>query len=246
MQLVVFGASGPTGRLVTRQALAEGHRVTAVTRHPEAFPVSGAGLRVAGADVLDAAAVHDVVAGHDAIVSTLGVPYTKGVVRVYSQGTAAVIAAMHAHGLRRLVCVTSTGTTGEMPPGETFTFRHVIAPILLRMGRSVYQDMIRMERLVSASGLDWTVVRPAGLFDGEAVTGYRAEPRRLPGRFTSRADLADVLLREVTGGHHIGQCIDVVTTTGAPTFARMFVKEALHIGKRTAEPAAAVRPGVTA
>jgi uncharacterized protein YbjT (DUF2867 family) len=39
MNIVVFGANGPTGHLVTKQALAWGHTVTAFTRHPEAFPL---------------------------------------------------------------------------------------------------------------------------------------------------------------------------------------------------------------
>ncbi|MEU7612606.1 SDR family oxidoreductase [Micromonospora sp. NPDC049204] len=231
MKLVVFGANGPTGRLTTEMALARGHLVTAVTRRPESFPLSGAGLRVVGTDVLNAAAVDAVIAGQQAVISSLGVPYTKETVRVYSQGAANIIAAMKDHGLRRLVCVTSTGTTGEHAEGETLTFKKIIAPILLRMGRTVYDDMARMEKLVEASGLDWTVIRPAGLFDGDVVTDYRAEPRRLPGRFTSRIDLADLLIREATGDNHLGQFIDVVTTTGAPTFAQMFVREALHIGK---------------
>lgn len=231
MKLVLFGANGLTGRSATEMALARGHLVTAVTRRPESFPVSGAGLRVVGADVLDAAAVDAVIAGHDGVMSCLGVPYTKEPVRVYSQGAANIIAAMLDHGLRRLVCVTATATSGEQAEGETFTFKQIIAPILLRMGRTVYQDMARMEKLVSASGLDWTVIRPAGLFDGDAVTDYRAEPRRLPGRFTSRVDLADLLIREATENGHVGQFIDVVTTTGAPSFAQMFMREALHIGK---------------
>jgi putative NADH-flavin reductase len=231
MKLVVFGANGATGRLTTEMALARGHLVTAVTRRPDSFPISGAGLRVVGADVLDAAAVDAVIAEQDAVISSIGVPYTKETVRVYSQGAANIIAAMKDHGVRRLVCVTSTGTTGEHAEGETFTFKKIIAPILLRLGRTIYQDMTRMEKLVSASGLDWTVIRPAGLFDGDVVTDYRAETRRLPGRFTSRADLADLLLREATEDNHLGQYVEIVTTTGAPTFAKMFVKEALHIGK---------------
>ncbi|MBQ1041636.1 MULTISPECIES: NAD(P)-dependent oxidoreductase [unclassified Micromonospora] len=231
MRLVVFGANGPTGRLATEMAMSRGHDVTAVTRRPESFPLRGESLRVVGADVLDAAAVDAAVAGQQAVISALGVPYTKETVRTYSQGAANMIAAMRAHGLRRLVCVTSTGTSGEHAEGETFTFKKIIAPILLRMGRTVYDDMARMEKVVAESGLDWTVIRPAGLFDGDGVTDYRAEPRRLPGRFTSRTDLADLLVREATEDIHVGQFIDVVTTTGAPTFAQMFIREALHIGK---------------
>jgi len=59
-------------------------------------------LRVAAADVLDAGAVDRVVAGHDAVVSTLGVSYTKEPVTVYSHGTANIVSAMKKHGLRRL------------------------------------------------------------------------------------------------------------------------------------------------
>jgi uncharacterized protein YbjT (DUF2867 family) len=38
MRLVIFGANGPTGRQLTSQALAAGHEVTAVTRHPDQGP----------------------------------------------------------------------------------------------------------------------------------------------------------------------------------------------------------------
>lgn len=231
MRLVVFGATGPTGRLATEMALARGHAVTAVTRRPDPFPISGPDLRVVQADAMDAGAVDAAIAGQEAVISSLGIGYTKETVRLYSQSAANIIAAMKDHGLRRFVGVTSTGTTGEHAPGETFTYKRIIAPILLRLGRTVYEDMERMEKLVASSGLDWTVIRPAGLFDGREVTDYQAGPGRIPGRFTSRADLADLLVREATEDGHVGQFIEVVTTTGAPTLRQTFIKEALHIGK---------------
>ncbi|MGW2324719.1 NAD(P)-dependent oxidoreductase [Streptomyces sp. NPDC001700] len=232
MKLVVFGAYGPTGRLVTQRALAEGHTVTAVTRRPEAFPIEDPRLRVAGADALNAAAVDEVVAGHDRVVSTLGVPYTKEPVTIYSQGARNILAAMNRHGLRRLVCVTSIGVHPQLAPDEKFFFRKVVGPLLLSMGRPLYEDARRMEGIVRATDLDWTIVRPSGLFDATTVTDYRiaVAPERLPGMFTSRADLADVLLREATGDQHVRACIEVITTQGTPSYARVFLKEALHIG----------------
>ncbi|MFF5261538.1 NAD(P)-dependent oxidoreductase [Actinomadura viridis] len=116
MKLVVFGANGPTGRLVTRQALGEGHTVTAVARNPDTFPIQDARLRVAAADALDAAQVDRVVAGHDRVISTLGVPYTKEPVTIFSQGARNIAAAMDRHGLRRLVCVTSIGVHPSSHP----------------------------------------------------------------------------------------------------------------------------------
>ncbi|MEX3647805.1 NAD(P)H-binding protein, partial [Mycolicibacterium porcinum] len=69
MRIVIFGANGATGRLLTRRALDAGHTAVAVTRHPEQFPITGDALAVAAADVRDAAAVTAVVDGADAVLS---------------------------------------------------------------------------------------------------------------------------------------------------------------------------------
>jgi putative NADH-flavin reductase len=101
MKLVVFGANGQTGRLLTSHALTAGHPVVAVTRHPCDLPVVGPGLTVAGVDVRDEAAVGDVVVGADAVLSTLGVSFTREHVDTYSVGTAKIVAGMRAAHVRR-------------------------------------------------------------------------------------------------------------------------------------------------
>ncbi|MFD8387966.1 NAD(P)-dependent oxidoreductase [Streptomyces sp. NPDC059680] len=226
MRLVVFGANGPTGRQVTEQATAAGHTVTAVTRHPDDFPLDHPRLRVAEADVLDGAAVDRVVPGHDAVISALGVPYGRAPVTVYSAGLTHITRAMTRHGVRRLVCVTSTVLFDVPAPGEGVFFRKVLEPFFVRVvGRTVYDDMRRMEEIVRASGHDWTVLRPAGLFDTTEVSDYRLVPRRLPGRFTSRADLAHALVREAVTEGHVRAFLDVRTTEGTPRFLDLVKKE---------------------
>jgi putative NADH-flavin reductase len=122
MNIAVFGAHGPTGQHVTKQALAEGHRVTAVTRHPETFPLQHEHLQVMHADVFDLTAVERAVAGQDAVLSTLGVPFTRKPITVYSQGIAHIVQAMHHHGVRRLVCVSSSATGSDHDTGAGFVF----------------------------------------------------------------------------------------------------------------------------
>ena len=109
MNIVIFGANGATGRLLTRRVLDAGHSAVAVTRRPGDFPLTDPALSVVGADVHDAAALVDVVAGADAVISTLGVPFTRESVDTYSVGTANIVAAMHKADTRRLVVVSSTG-----------------------------------------------------------------------------------------------------------------------------------------
>ena len=73
--------------------------------------------------------------------------------------------------------------------------------------------------LVAASALDWTVVRPSGLFAADAVSDYRVSAtEHLSGRYTSRADLADFLLRLATGAEFVRQTPEVRTTAGTPNF----------------------------
>ena len=110
MKIVIFGANGRTGRLLTEQALSAGHTVGAVTRHPAEFPIAHKRLTVTEADVIDADAVERAVEGADVVLSTLGVPFARETIRVYSDGVRNIAAAMSQHGVKRLAVVSSSAT----------------------------------------------------------------------------------------------------------------------------------------
>lgn len=216
MRIVVFGASGPTGLQVVRLGIGRGHEITAAVRRPDEFPLTATNLRVVRADATDIDSVERAVAGCDAVISVLGGTYTRKPVSIFSEGVGNIMKAMALHDVRRLVCVSSVCVAGTAAPGETFLFRTVLLPILLTLGRTAYADMGRMEVAVRESGLDWTIVRASGLFDGGEVTDYTLAPSSIPGRYTSRTDLADALLREATENRNLRTGVDVVTTRGTP------------------------------
>lgn len=141
MNIVIFGANGPTGREVTAQALAEGHTVTAITRHPEGFPLQDERLRVLRGDVYDLASVEQAVAGQDAVLSTLGVPYSRKPITIYSQGVEHIMQAMRRNGVRRLVCVSSSATDPQVRFHDThggFVFEKVLKPLIVfGMGKTL-------------------------------------------------------------------------------------------------------------
>ena len=228
MNFTVFGASGPTGLQVVRQALAAGHAVTAVTRHPDDYPLHAPQLAVAAADVGDPEGVSRAVSGSEAIISTFGVPYSRRPITVYSHGITNIAQAMTGQGIRRLVCVSSTTVSSKEAPGETLFWRKAVVPFLRNvLGRTLYDDMERMEAIVRGSGLDWTIMRPAGLFNTTTPTDdYELSTRHLRGRFTSRADLAKALLDEATAPQYPQSTIEVITRSGHPS-SIAFVKEAL-------------------
>lgn len=227
MRIVIFGANGATGRLLTRRALDAGHTVVAVTRHPGQFPITGTALTVAEADVRDAAAVTAVIDGADAVLSTLGVTFTMDPVDTYSVGVGNIVAAMRATGVDRLAVVSSTAIADY--PGRTdtpFALR-VVQPVISRIfGKTLYADMRRMEGIVAGSGLNWTIVRPSGLFDLTDVTEYIAGRRDPVGAFTSRTDLADYLLK-LAESPETGATVTISTTVDTPSMWQLLRREAL-------------------
>ena len=226
MRIVIFGANGQTGRLATRRALDAGHTTVAVTRRPGAFPFSDPALTVAGADVQDAEAVGAVVADAGAVLSTLGVPFTREPVNTYSRGTANIVAAMQSSGLTRLVVVSSTGAYPA--PGRTgapFALRLVEPVITKTIGKTVYDDIRLMESVVRHSDLNWTIVRPSGLFDLPNVTEYVAGEIDPVGAFTSRTDLADYLVA-LAAHHGTRDTVSISTTADTPTMWQMIRREA--------------------
>jgi uncharacterized protein YbjT (DUF2867 family) len=228
MRITVFGANGPTGRLLTGQALAAGHQVTAVTRQPEAFPLHHDRLDVAGADVLDPAAVDAAVADRDAVLSTLGVPAGKKPISTYSRGAAHIIAAMKRHRVRRLAVVSSSGVDPHPYADAGFLFNRLLLPYVTRvLGKTLYDDMRRMEALVRASDLDWTIVRPSGLYHLPSVTDYTVVQGHADGRFTSRADLAASMLALLSDDRHLRTTVSVITTVDNPALLRWIRREAL-------------------
>ena len=232
MRIVVFGASGPTGRLLVDQALAAGHVVTAVTRRPASIGLQGA-LTVVGADVTDADAVHAAIAGGDAVLSAVGTSYSRSPITVYSHGAANIIAAMEGHAMRRLVVVSSAAVDPAYRPSDSFFFNRVMEPLFMRRpGRTLYEDLRRMEALVRASDLDWTIIRPAWLFNSPTVTDYQLAENSANGMYTARADLAASMLAQLSGDRFVRTAITVVTTAATPNVIQQIWRESIRRAPR--------------
>jgi putative NADH-flavin reductase len=204
MKLTIFGATGGIGRQILEQATAAGHDVTAVVRNPGALPGQP---RVVRADLsaADPAAIESAVGGADAVLSGLG-PRSKSDVGVATRGTRAIVDAMRATDVRRLVVV-SAAPVGTVPsprrphpprhdPGDGFLMRHLAAPLIKAALREHYADLATMEDLLRDGDLDWTVVRPPRLTDKPLTGAYRtAYGRNVKGGvLISRADVAHCML----------------------------------------------------
>ena len=188
MKLTVFGATGGTGLQVIGQALSAGHEVRAVVRDRTRLAPDRAGL-----EVMDPSSIVQAVTGCDAVVSAIGSRNGRAPTTVCADSARSIVAAMHKAGTRRLVVVSGTGPFDE---GEGPGMRYVVKPIGRRVLKHVFADFVAMEKIVRASGLDWTIVRPPRLTDKPLTGRYRTRRDvNLRGNFAvSRADVAHLIL----------------------------------------------------
>jgi nucleoside-diphosphate-sugar epimerase len=143
--IAITGATGFVGSAVLDAALADGHQVRALARRDQ---TARAGVEWVRGDLGDTAALAALVEGADAVIHVAGLTNTPDPATFEAAnvtGTANVIAAMKQAGARRLVFVSSL--SARMP------------------GLSAYgASKAKAEALVEASGLDWTTVRPPGVY----------------------------------------------------------------------------------
>lgn len=188
MKLAVFGASGKTGILIVFQALNQGHQVTAFSRKASQVHIQHKNLTVIEGDVLNFEKVKEAVADQDAILSALGVDINKPNT-ILSEGTAIILKAMEACGVKRFICMSSAGIHGYR---GSFWFRWVITPLFLR---HIFDDKKRQAKIVQESQADWVLIRPVGLTDAPKTNTYKVTEGDPTSSTIPRADVADFMLK---------------------------------------------------
>jgi uncharacterized protein YbjT (DUF2867 family) len=202
-RILVLGATGGTGRLIVAGALARGFEVRALVRSAEkARGLEGAEVFVG--DARDEAALRKALEGRDAVASALSTPVSPfREVTALSSATKALVNAMKAAEVSRLVCITGIGA-GDSAGHGGFVFDRLILPALLR---KVYADKNRQEAIVRGSGLDWVLVRPSVLNDKPARHEVRAltDLSDFHGGTIARADVAGFVLDQMHTNTWLGR-----------------------------------------
>jgi putative NADH-flavin reductase len=194
-KILVLGATGATGRLIVNQAVARGYDVTVLVRSAgKASDITGAKLIVG--DARDETALREALEGRDAVVSALGTPVSPfREVTLLSTATRALVSAMKAEQVSRLVCITGMGA-GDSAGHGGFIADNVIFPLLLK---KVYADKNRQEAIVRNSGLNWVLVRPSILNNKPGRGSIRAltDLSGFHGGSIAREDVAKFVLDQV-------------------------------------------------
>ena len=203
MKILIFGATGATGKLIVEQALSVGHEVVAFVRNPAKLTHKHPKLTVVRGDVLDAKQVENAIVGQDAVVSALGPtrPYVAGLMENAAKN---ITTAMQKQGVCRLIF--SSGTVVRDPQDRPNLIDKLIKGLMSISGGEILRDVEKSNRLIRATDLDWTLVRyPLILTDGERTGQYRAGYLGKASRKLSRADGADFVIQELSTPRFVRQ-----------------------------------------
>jgi len=203
-RVLVIGASSGIGLETTRQALAAGHEVRAFARSALGISLVDPRLEKVAGDALKSADVEAALRDVDVVIQVLGVKFATlfKPVSLFSEATRILVAAMAASSTRRLICVTGFGA-GDSRMSIGLLQR---LPFHLVFGHA-YGDKSEQERLIKASPLDWTIVRPGVLTGGAGTGRYKVlvDAAQWRNGVISRANVADFLVRLINDRSYVGK-----------------------------------------
>jgi putative NADH-flavin reductase len=191
MKIVIFGATGGTGFEMAQAALGQGYEVRAAVRNPAKMDLNHPRLEVFKADIYDSASVMAAIEGQEAVLSSLspgGFSFTEKT-DLYTQSAKAILPAMQRHQVQRLLVISTSAQWGYSPDN------HPIFELIIKnlFWRTLYSDVVAMDKMIMQSEFNWTLIRPPQVVDRPFTGNYRANTGRyaVPGGSSiGRADLA--------------------------------------------------------
>lgn len=199
MRLFVIGATGRTGQEILRLAIPRGHTVTAYVRSPQKITSNDERISVWTGMPTDEERLTEAMHNHDAVLSVLGpVDASMAGTLLRKSALAATRAMKYAHVGRLSIL-----SAAALFPG----FLNGIARSILG---THMEDCLAMEKIVEASGLEWTIARPPRLTNGDSTT-YRSREGAPPGMglILSRRAVASFMLDVVEQKSHIRKIVGI-------------------------------------
>lgn len=193
MKIAIIGAGAGVGLASVAQALEKGHQVIAlstntdtISNHPSLTKVNGSATSVAD--------LKKVIAGTDAVLITVGTKNKKATTLFSDIAKALITATDELHHSAPVLILTGFGA-GESAGYLSFFMRTVIKLFL----KEQYINKTEMEELISESQMNWEMVRPGRLTNGQLTQKYRSISkldRQMKVGKISRADVAHYLITE--------------------------------------------------
>ncbi|KAF8980179.1 hypothetical protein BGZ46_004552 [Entomortierella lignicola] len=198
--LLVLGANGRTGIELVKQGLERNYRVTAFVRDDKVLLEDSVlrknqNLLVVRGSPTCQADVDSCVEGQDIVVNVIGARLLANDTTINSHSQVVLNNAMKKHGVKRLIVVTSYGCLGLR--NYLISTKKLFSRIFMN---GILKDKVLQEEVIQreTTSLDWTIVRPITLKDGDLSEKYWVSSDQLPStskvKVLTRSDLAHYIL----------------------------------------------------
>lgn len=198
MNILLLGMTGRTGSNIAKLALEDKHQVTALLRTPEKIKLNDENLSIIKGDATVKEDVERAMQGADVVISALNTDGTD----TLTQSMPLIIDAMNAENIKRIVTI---GTAGILQSRvEPDVLRYQSSESKRKLTRAA-EEHHKTYLLLKESELDWTVVCPTYLPDGEAVGEHREERDFLPedGKKITTGDTAEFVYKQLENDKYI-------------------------------------------
>jgi len=192
-KIIIFGASGNTGKHIVNEAYKAGFKVTVVISNTEISTFNKSFVTVIVGDVFQPESYENALKKNDVVISCLELK-RRNPDPVYSTGITNIIQSMQKTGLTRLICLSSHYT--RFSKITAFISKICVLNIIKQLFQECYSDSLMLEKILCSSNLNWTVVCPSKLENGLKRGYYRTSINENLTKPTSlnRNDLADYII----------------------------------------------------
>ncbi|MGM0846348.1 MAG: NAD(P)-dependent oxidoreductase [Bacillota bacterium] len=186
MKIALLGASGRVGSIIMENALKEGHHVQAIVRNPEKIKSNHPKLSLIAGNVMNENDLNSCFFQCDTVISGLGTDNND----VLSRSMLSILNMMRKNNITRIITI---GTAGILQARDTPSLYRFQTNESKRRSTNAAEDHLRTYLMLKSSEMNWTILCPTYLPDGERTGVFRTEKEMLPedGKSISIYDTAD-------------------------------------------------------
>jgi len=204
MNILLLGSTGRVGSIILDLLLKTQHSITVIVRDPNKLSNQRANLNVIPADVLDEKTLSNTLSNIDGVISSLNTDGND----TLSKTTEQIIPMLVSNNIRRIVTIGTGGILNSRVDPNLLRYKSSESK---RKSQTAAIDHEKAYNLFKNSNLDWTIVCPTYLPDGNVTNNYRIEEDFLPlnGQSISTGDTAQFAVTEFFNCNHIGKRVGI-------------------------------------
>lgn len=173
MNILILGATGRVGHEILNHAINDDHHINVLVRNKEKLKTKYNQLNIIEGNVLNKDDIAHAIKGVDVVFSALGTDGTT----TLTEAMPLIIEAMEQEGVKRIITIGTAGILQSRTDIDLFRYESNESK---RKTTRAAKEHRKVYELLDQSSLEWTIVCPTYLPDGERTGEYRTEKNYLP------------------------------------------------------------------